>query len=171
MLSLLRDLRRLRHDLDLPRPARGRSLAVRHVDAGSCNGCEHELTLASSPYYDLQRFGLGIVASPRHADVLLVTGTVTTRMRAPLLTAYHAMPEPRLVVALGDCALGCGVLGLATELAGPVDAILPVAARIEGCPPAPERIAETLLALIDDAAPARPGDRDVNEHRRVGFRA
>jgi len=161
MLSLLRDLRRLRHDLDLPRPDRGRSLAVRHVDAGSCNGCEHELTLASSPYYDLQRFGLGIVASPRHADVLLVTGTVTTRMREPLLTAYHAMPEPRLVVALGDCALGCAVLGLATELAGPVDAILPVAARIEGCPPAPERIAEALLTLIDDTVPARPGDREA----------
>ena len=111
MLTLLRDLRRLRRSVALPRPDRGRSLAIRHVDAGSCNGCEHELTLASSPYYDLQRFGLGIVASPRHADVLLVTGPVTTRMREPLLTAYAAMPEPRLVAALGDCALGCGVLG------------------------------------------------------------
>ena len=111
MLTLLRDLRRLRRDIALPRPTRGRSLAIRHVDAGSCNGCEHELTLASSPYYDLQRFGLGIVASPRHADVLLVTGTVTSRMRAPLLVAYNAMPEPRRVAALGDCALGCNMLG------------------------------------------------------------
>ena len=111
MLTLLRDLRRLRRQLALPAPDRGRSLAIRHVDAGSCNGCEHELTLAASPYYDLQRYGLGIVASPRHADVLLVTGTVTTRMREPLLAAYHAMPEPRRVVALGDCALGCDVLG------------------------------------------------------------
>ncbi len=85
MLTLLRDLRRLRHELALPAPGRGRSLAIRHVDAGSCNGCEHELTLTSSPYYDLERFGLGIVASPRHADVLLVTGRVTTRMREPLL--------------------------------------------------------------------------------------
>ena len=105
MLTLLRDLRRLRRDIALPRPTRGRSLAIRHVDAGSCNGCEHRAPLASSPYYDLQRFGLGIVASPRHADVLLVTGTVTSRMRAPLLVAYNAMPEPRRVAALGDCAL------------------------------------------------------------------
>jgi Ni,Fe-hydrogenase III small subunit len=149
MLTLLRDLRRLRNDLALPRPDRGRSLAMRHVDAGSCNGCEHELTLASSPYYDLQRFGLGIVASPRHADVLLVTGPVTTRMREPLLAAYNAMPEPRRVAALGDCALGCNVLGTAQELVGPVEAILPVDVRIPGCPPSPDVIAEALLRLID----------------------
>jgi hypothetical protein len=104
MLTLLRRLRRLRTDVGLPAPTRGRSLALRHVDAGSCNGCEHELTLAMSPYEDVQRYGFGIVASPRHADVLLVTGTVTTRMREPLLAAYNAMPEPRRVVALGDCA-------------------------------------------------------------------
>ena len=107
MLTLFRDLRRLRREIGLARPDRGRSLAIRHVDAGSCNGCEHELTLTTSPYYDLERYGLGIVASPRHADVLLVTGAVTTRMREPLLIAYHAMPEPRRVAALGDCALGC----------------------------------------------------------------
>ena len=111
MLTLLRDLRRLRREIALPAPARGGSLALRHVDAGSCNGCEHELTLTSSPYYDLQRYGLGIVASPRHADVLLVTGAVTTRMHEPLLVAHAAMPEPRRVVALGDCALGCNLLG------------------------------------------------------------
>src|SRR3954470_9325546 len=142
MLTLLRDLRRLRRDIALPRPVRGRSLAIRHVDAGSCNGCEHELTLASSPYYDLQRFGLGVVASPRHADVLLVTGVVTTRMREPLLAAYRAMPEPRRVAALGDCALGCGLLGLASELAGPVEDVLPVDLRISGCPPTPDEIAD-----------------------------
>jgi Ni,Fe-hydrogenase III small subunit len=149
MLTLLRDLRRLRHELELSRPSRGRSLAVRHVDAGSCNGCEHELTLTSSPYCDLQRFGLGIVASPRHADVLLVTGAVTTRMREALLVAYHAMPEPRRVAALGDCALGCGVLGTADNLAGPLEEILPVDLRIPGCPPTPEAIADALLGLID----------------------
>jgi len=149
MLTLLRDLRRLRNDLALPRPDRGRSHAMRHVDAGSCNGCEHELTRASSPYYDLQRFGLGIVTSPRHADVLLVTGPVTTRMREPLLAAYNAMPEPRRVAALGDCALGCNVLGTAQELVGPVEAILPVDVRIPGCPPSPDVIAEALLRLID----------------------
>jgi Ni,Fe-hydrogenase III small subunit len=149
MLTLLKDLRRLRRNIALPAPDRGRSLAVRHVDAGSCNGCEHELTLASSPYVDLQRFGIGIVASPRHADVLLVTGPVTTRMREPLLTAYGAMPDPRRVVALGDCALGCGVLGSPDEIVGPVEALLPVDLRIPGCPPTPDAIASALLELID----------------------
>ncbi len=149
MFTLLRDLRHLRRRLDLPAPTRGRSLAVRHVDAGSCNGCEHELTLVTGPHYDLQRFGLGIVASPRHADLLLVTGTVTTRMRDALLLAYRSMPEPRRVAALGDCALGCNVLGHPSTLAGPVEDILPVDLRIPGCPPTPEQIASALLALID----------------------
>ncbi len=149
MITLLKDLRRLRRDIALPRSRKGRSLAIRHVDAGSCNGCEHELTLASSPYYDLQRFGLGIVASPRHADVLLVTGPVTTRMREPLLAAYHAMPEPRRVAALGDCALGCGILGDAAEIVGALEDVLPVDLRIPGCPPTPDAIADGLLTLID----------------------
>ena len=149
MFTLLRDLRRLRLELALPGPKRGGSLALRHVDAGSCNGCEHELTLTSSPYYDLQRFGLGMVASPRHADVLLVTGAVTTRMHEPLLVAYRAMPEPRRVVALGDCALGCNLLGRREELAGPVEKILPVDLCIPGCPPTPEAIAGALLTLLD----------------------
>ena len=151
MLTLLRDLRRVRRGIDLPAPARGRSLAVRHVDAGSCNGCEHELTLASSPHHDLQRYGFGVVASPRHADVLLVTGVVTTRMREPLLAAYAAMPEPRRVAAFGDCALGCGVLGLAAELAGPLDELFPVDIRIPGCPPTPDAIAAALAELCDRA--------------------
>jgi Ni,Fe-hydrogenase III small subunit len=149
MLTLLRDLRNLRRRIALPAPDRSRSLALRHVDAGSCNGCEHELTLVSGPHVDLQRFGLGVVASPRHADVLLVTGTVTTRMREPLLAAYAAMPEPRLVAALGDCALGRGVLGLSDELVGPVEEVLSVDLCIHGCPPSPERIAEALLSLLD----------------------
>jgi Ni,Fe-hydrogenase III small subunit len=149
MLTLLRDLRRLRREIALPRPDRGRSLAIRHVDAGSCNGCEHELTLAASPYYDLQRFGLGIVASPRHADVLLVTGPVTSRMREPLVVAYDAMPEPRRVAALGDCALGCNVLGTPEDIVGAVDAVIPVDLRIPGCPPTPDAIAAALLQLID----------------------
>jgi Ni,Fe-hydrogenase III small subunit len=149
MLTLLRDLRDLRRRLALPAPDRGRSIAIRHVDAGSCNGCEHELTLTSSPYYDLQRYGLGIVASPRHADVLLVTGAVTTRMHTPLLTAYAAMPEPRLVAALGDCALGCNLLGTPETLVGPLSKVLPSDIRIPGCPPTPDTIADALLALID----------------------
>jgi Ni,Fe-hydrogenase III small subunit len=149
MLSLLRNLRRLRQDIALPRPERGRSLALRHVDAGSCNGCEHELTLAASPYADVQRLGFGIVASPRHADILLVTGTVTTRMREPLLTAYHAMPEPRRVVALGDCALARGVLAAESEIVGPVESVLPVDLRIAGCPPSPATISAALIELSD----------------------
>ncbi|HEY6798343.1 MAG TPA: hypothetical protein VI248_26995 [Kineosporiaceae bacterium] len=149
MLTLLRDLRRIRREIALPRPDRGRSLAVRHVDAGSCNGCEHELTLAWGPAYDLQHLGLGIVASPRHADVLLVSGCVTRRMRQPLLIAYAAMPEPRWVAALGDCALGRDLLGMPGELVGAVEDVLPVDLRIPGCPPSPEEIASALLALID----------------------
>jgi len=127
----------------------GGSLHIREVDPGSCNGCEIEIGGLNSPYYDLERFGLGIVASPRHADVLLVTGPVTTRMLEPLRVAYDAMPEPRRVAALGDCALGCNVLGAADEIVGPVDAILPVDLRIPGCPPTPEVIAQALLGLID----------------------
>jgi Ni,Fe-hydrogenase III small subunit len=149
MLALFRDLRRLRREIGLTRPDQGRSLAIRHVDAGSCNGCEHELTLTTSPFYDLERFGLGIVASPRHADVLLVAGAVTTRMREPLLAAYRAMPEPRRVAALGDCALGCNLLGTAENLAGALETILPVDLRIPGCPPSPAAIAEALLSLIE----------------------
>jgi Ni,Fe-hydrogenase III small subunit len=145
MFVLLRQLARLRRDADLERGPR-RSLALRHVDAGSCNGCEHELALASSPVYDLARFGLDIVASPRHADILLVTGPVTARMATALRAAYDAMPEPRLVAALGDCALGCGVLADPAEIAGPLDALLPVDIRIPGCPPTPDAIAECLLA-------------------------
>ena len=156
MLTLLRDLRRLRRDIALPAPDRGRSLAIRHADAGSCNGCEHELVLATSPYYDLQRFGLGIVASPRHADILLVTGAVTTRMHQPLLTAYAAMPEPRRVAALGDCALGCNLLGTADNLMGPVETVLPVDLHIPGCPPTPEAIADALLRLVDSSGGAGP---------------
>jgi Ni,Fe-hydrogenase III small subunit len=149
MFVLLRHLARVRREAALPRRSGSRSLAIRHVDAGSCNACEHELTATAAPQYDLQRFGLDIVASPRHADVLLVTGPVTTRMRAALLAAYEAMPEPRRVAALGDCALGCGVLAAAEELAAPLEELLPVDVRIPGCPPAPDEIAAGILAVLD----------------------
>jgi Ni,Fe-hydrogenase III small subunit len=149
MFVLLRQLAQIRREAALRRGERPRSVALRHVDAGSCNGCEHELGLAASPRYDLQRFGLDVVASPRHADVLLVTGPVTTRMARALRIAYDAMPEPRLVAALGDCALGCGILGSAEELVGGLEAALPVDIRIPGCPPTPEAIAEHLLAGLD----------------------
>lgn len=143
MYVLLRDLNRLRRRIGLDRPRAG-SLALRHVDAGSCNGCEHELNAAAGPFYDIQRFGLDIVASPRHADALVVTGAVTTRLLEPLRTAYAAMPEPRLVVAVGDCALGCGLLCSPGEITGRVEDVLPVAVRIAGCPPTPEQLAAGL---------------------------
>jgi Ni,Fe-hydrogenase III small subunit len=147
---LLRHLARVRREAALP-PRRGsRSLAIRHVDAGSCNACEHELAATAAPQYDLQRFGIDVVASPRHADLLLVTGPVTTRIETALLRAYEAMPEPRRVAALGDCALRCGVLA-AAELGRPLEELLPVDVRIPGCPPAPEQIAAALLA----ATPSR----------------
>ena len=144
MFVLLRQLATLRRQSKLSR-GRPRSLALRHVDAGSCNGCEHELGAVANPFHDLQRFGLDIVASPRHADVLLVTGPITTRMAGPLRVAYEAMPEPRLVAALGDCALGCNVLGDEGELIGALEDVLPVDIRIPGCPPTPQAIAVTLL--------------------------
>jgi len=151
---LLRHLDRVRREIALPPRRGGNSLAVRHVDAGSCNACEHELTATAAPQYDLQRFGLDVVASPRHADVLLVTGPVTRRMEPALRAAYEAMPEPRRVAALGDCALGCGVLGATSELAAPLEDLLPVDIRIPGCPPTPQEIAEALLAAIDAEAAA-----------------
>jgi Ni,Fe-hydrogenase III small subunit len=142
---LLRHLQRVRREAGLPRRSGARSLAIRHVDAGSCNACEHELAATAAPHYDLQRFGLDVVASPRHADVLLVTGPVTTRMAGALRAAYEAMPEPRLVAALGDCALGCGVLADPGELAAPLEELLGVDIRIPGCPPSPEAIATAIL--------------------------
>jgi Ni,Fe-hydrogenase III small subunit len=152
MFILLRQLAHTRHDAALRRGGRPRSVALRHVDAGSCNGCEHELGLATTPRYDLQRFGLDVVASPRHADVLLVTGAVTRRMARALRVAYDAMPEPRLVAALGDCALGCGLLGDRAEIADALEDVLPVDIRIAGCPPTPDAIAEQLLAGLDALA-------------------
>ena len=137
----------------LPAAARPGSLALRHVDCGSCNGCEHELTLVSGPTVDMARYGLGIVASPRHADVLLVTGPVTTRMRAALLTAYEAMPEPRRVAALGDCALGYGVLGSSVRDRRPRSR---TCSRSTSASPAarrrPRQIAAALIGLIDGTA-------------------
>ena len=151
MFVLLRELSHVRREIRLA-PGRPASLAIRHVDAGSCNGCEHELAATAGPQYDLARFGLSVTASPRHADVLLVTGPVTVHMRAALLAAYEAMPEPRIVAALGDCALGRGVLATADALAGPLEDLLPVTVRIAGCPPTPQQIIEGLEPLLHASA-------------------
>lgn len=149
MFVLLNRLAGLRREIGLEPPSRRGSMAIRHVDAGSCNACERELSATANPYYDMHRFGLDIVASPRHADLLLVTGPVTTRMAGPLLHAYRAMPEPRLVAALGDCALGCSGLTDSPEVIGSLDSVLPVDLEIPGCPPDPERIASDLVGALD----------------------
>ena len=126
----------------------GRSLSMRLVDAGSCNGCELELNALSNPYYDLERFGLRFVASPRHADVLLVTGPVTKNMREALLRTYDAMPAPKWVVAVGDCATCGGLYADSYACERGVEAVLPVNLRIKGCPPSPSQLLEGLLALL-----------------------
>lgn len=125
----------------------GGSVQVRHVDAGSCNGCELEIASAFGPVYDLERYGVRLVASPRHADVLLVTGPVTRNMVDPLLKAYEAMPAPTRVVALGDCARNCGVFAGGYGVQGAVGDFLPVDVEIAGCPPGPEAIIGALRGL------------------------
>jgi Ni,Fe-hydrogenase III small subunit len=127
----------------------GRSLAIREVDAGSCNGCELEVNALANPYHDLERFGLHIVASPRHADVLLVTGPVTRNMREALLRTYAATPDPKWVIAAGDCAACGGLFANSYACIGPVSAVLPVALSIPGCPPTPTQLLKGLLALLD----------------------
>jgi Ni,Fe-hydrogenase III small subunit len=126
----------------------GRSLAIRAVDAGSCNGCELELQALGNPFYDLERFGLRFVASPRHADVLLVTGPVSRHMREALARTYAAMPSPKWVVAAGDCGAGCGVFAASPACVGAVARVLPVDLTIPGCPPPPVRLLAGLRALL-----------------------
>jgi Ni,Fe-hydrogenase III small subunit len=126
----------------------GRSLSIREVDAGSCNGCELEIHALGNAFYDLERFGLRFVASPRHSDVLLVTGPVTKNMREALERTYRATPDPKWVVAVGDCGIDCGVFAGSYACAGPVSAVIPVDLTIPGCPPAPIDILRGLLALL-----------------------
>lgn len=116
------------------------SLALRHVDAGSCNGCEIEISGAFSPVYDAERYGVRLVASPRHADGLLVTGVVTHNMAAALRAAQHATPEPKVVIAVGDCARNCGMFAGAYGVAGAVSDVVSVDLEVAGCPPRPEEI-------------------------------
>jgi Ni,Fe-hydrogenase III small subunit len=123
------------------------SVQFRHVDTGSCNGCEIELGAALGPVYDGERYGARLVASPRHADGLLVTGPVTRNMAEPLRRTYDAVPAPKLVVAVGDCARNCGVFAGAYGVAGPVGAVIPVDLEIAGCPPRPEAIVAALRTV------------------------
>jgi Ni,Fe-hydrogenase III small subunit len=127
----------------------GRSLHIREVDPGSCNGCEIEIAGLNSPYYDLERFGLHFVASPRHADCLLVTGPVTCNMADPLKRTYDATPDPKFVVAVGDCAGDCGIFAGGYGVVGPVSSVVPVDVIVHGCPPTPRVILAGILKALD----------------------
>jgi formate hydrogenlyase subunit 7 len=120
------------------------SVQVRHVDAGSCNGCEIEVAAAFGPLHDAERYGARLVASPRHADVVLVTGVVTRNMAEPLRRTVEATPEPRVVVAIGDCAKDCGVFADGYGVVGAVSDVVPVDLEVPGCPPPPEAIVEAM---------------------------
>jgi Ni,Fe-hydrogenase III small subunit len=140
--------------VSLERAARtrlGRSLSIREVDAGSCNGCELEINALGNAFYDLERLGLRFVASPRHADVLMVTGPVTKNMREALLRTYQATPDPKWVVAIGDCAVDGGLFAGSYAVVGGVDAVVPVDLHVRGCPPPPAEILKGLIALMTAA--------------------
>ncbi|MDE2029566.1 MAG: NADH-quinone oxidoreductase subunit NuoB [Alphaproteobacteria bacterium] len=127
----------------------GRSLTIREVDAGSCNGCELEIHALGNAFYDVERFGIKFTASPKHADVLLVTGPVTHNMKFALQRAYDVMPDPKWVVAVGDCAANCGVFAGSYACAGAVADVIPVDLHIKGCPPQPIDMLKGLLALLE----------------------
>jgi Ni,Fe-hydrogenase III small subunit/formate hydrogenlyase subunit 6/NADH:ubiquinone oxidoreductase subunit I len=144
-----------RHRIALERSVRGaihqtlgRSLAIREVDAGSCNGCEAEITALNNPIYDLERLGIQFVASPRHADMLLVTGPVTRNMELALLKTYRATPEPKLVVAVGACGISGGIFGRNYATVGGVDQVVPVDVYIPGCPPRPQALLYGILLAV-----------------------
>jgi Ni,Fe-hydrogenase III small subunit len=148
------ELEALAAELDAAaRRSLGRSLSIREVDAGSCNGCELEIHALNNALYDLERFGLKFVASPRHADVLLVTGPVTKNMREALERTYQAMPAPKWVVAVGDCAANGGLFAGSYAVVGGVADVVSIDLRIKGCPPAPRTLLNGLLALFDKPGP------------------
>jgi len=130
----------------------GRSLSIREVDAGSCNGCELEIHALANAFYDLERFGLRFVASPRHADVLMVTGPVTKNMREALKRTYDATPDPKWVVAVGTCAADGGLFAGSYAVEGGVKDVVPVDLHIPGCPPNPRQLLAGLLALLERAS-------------------
>lgn len=133
------------------------SLAIRQVDAGSCNGCELEIHALNNPYHDVERFGIHFVASPRHADALLVTGPVSRHMEAALLRTWRATPSPKLVIAAGTCACTGGEFGVSYASCGAVENVIPVDVKIPGCPPAPMDLLRGLLAAISREGRCRPG--------------
>jgi Ni,Fe-hydrogenase III small subunit len=137
----------------------GRSISIRQVDAGSCNGCELEIHALNNAFYDLERFGLRFVASPRHADVLMVTGPVTKNMREALERTYNATPDPKWVVAIGSCAADGGIFAGSYAVSGGVKDIIPVDLHIRGCPPSPIQLLKGLLALLQHVGGETRGRR------------
>lgn len=131
----------------------GRALCIRHVDAGSCNGCELEIHALNNPVYNLEGLGIRFVASPRHADMLLVTGPVSAHMESALLRVYQATPEPKLVVAAGDCGCTGGIFGESYACRGRVSNVIPVDVAVPGCPPAPARILQGILTAVSSSRP------------------
>ena len=127
----------------------GRSLAIRHVDAGSCNACDWEMTALTNPVYDIQQYGIDFVASPRHADMLMVTGTVTRNLLQALVMTYDATPSPRLVMAVGSCATGGRTYGENYAIVGAVDKVVPVDVYVPGCPPRPQALLYGLMLVLD----------------------
>lgn len=148
---------RLRDALnDTIRRTLGRALCIRHVDAGSCNGCELEIQALNNPLYNIEGLGIRFVASPRHADLLLVTGPVSTNMAVALRRTYEATPDPKLVVATGDCACTGGIFGESYASLGRVSHVIPVDVAVPGCPPTPKRILEGILTALSRSRPPTP---------------
>ena len=133
----------------------GRALVIRHVDAGSCNGCELEIHALGNPYYNIEGLGIRFAASPRHADLLLVTGPVSRNMEQALRIAYEAMPHPKLVVAVGDCGADGGIFGESYATVGGVAKVIPVDVTVPGCPPPPAAVLQGILTAISTVAPAK----------------
>jgi len=150
--------RREREDLQAAvRAVLGRALCIRHVDAGSCNGCELEIHALNNPYYNLEGAGIRFVASPRHADLLLVTGPVSVNMEVALRRTYDATPEPKLVVAVGDCGACGGIFGESYASLGGVSKVIPVDVTVPGCPPSPTALLQGILAAVSSRPPTTPG--------------
>jgi Ni,Fe-hydrogenase III small subunit len=134
----------------------GRALCIRQVDAGSCNGCELEIHALNNPVYNIEGLGIRFVASPRHADMLLVTGPVSAHMATALRRTYDATPDPKIVVAVGDCGCSGGVFGESYASLGAVSRVIPVDVVVPGCPPSPERLLQGILTAISARHPASP---------------
>ena len=148
----------------------GRALTIRQIDAGSCNGCELEIHALANPYYNIEGLGIRFVASPRHADLLLVTGPVSKHMAIALKRTYDATPDPKLVVAVGDCGCSGGIFGESYASLGPVSNVIPVDVAIPGCPPAPVALLQGILAAVSVAAPAAELDTEFASELATGLR-